>query len=276
MTIGSVRSLRKIAVGIGALAIACGAVPAVGGDIQTTNNGGGSTNPNPGSVVDVSWNPDNECVVGESETLAELLGCMASYIDPIFFCDPVNPVPGGAQLPPGYAKESIYPGDHCPEPDARGDFVVHYIGNPPIGVTVQRLAPDETGSMEPEKLFIHENDPNIQWVTISVNRPSLTGRFGVVTEVAHGGSITLAVNGTPLPAVTTTNGEWSVTVNRALVSRLTQAGYNVFNDGTYLIVSTPSPGSITSISWKSTDSGIVRSTLHLDTGPPPQPQLDGE
>ena len=269
MRVGSVRSLRKIAVGIGALAIACGAVPAVGGDIQTTNNGGGSTNPNPGSVVDVSWNPDNRCEVVEGETLAELLGCMASYIDPIFFCDPVNPVAGGAQLPPGFAKQQIYPGDQCPEPDTRGDFVVHYIGNPPIGITVQRLTPDSTGSMEPERLFIHENDPNIQWVTISVNRPLLSGRFGVVTEIAHGGSITLAVNGTPLPAVTTTNGQSGSIVTRALSNRLAQMGYRVINDGTYLDVSPFGlVGSITNISWKSTDPGIVSSTLSLDSDAP--------
>ena len=276
MRCGYVRSVRKIAVGIAALAIACGAVPSVAGDVQTTNNGGGSTNPNPGSVVDVSWNPFNECTVAEGETLAELLGCMASYIDPIFFCDPVNPVSGGAQLPPGFAKQFIYPGDGCPEPDTRGDFVVHYIGNPPIGITVQRLAPDETGSMEPARLFIHENDPNIQWVTLSINRPLLTGRFGVVTEVAHGGVITLAVNGTPIAPVMTTNGQSSVTVNRALVSGLAQAGYHVLNDGTYLNVSPGGLGSITSISWNSTDSGIVSSTLSLDPDPPHPQQDTGE
>ena len=271
MRVGSVHSLRKIAVGMGALAIAFGAVPAVAGDVQTTNNGGGSTNPNPGSVVDVSWNPENRCDVASGETLAELLACMASWIDPFYFCNPGNPASGGAQLPPGFSKQQIYPGDQCDQPLDRSQYKVYTTptgSSLPTGLHIELRDPDAGGSTEPYKLYIYENDPNIQWVTLTLNRGGMRGRFGVVTETAQGGSITLVVNGAFLPPVTTFPGQSGVTVTRMLSGALTQAGYVVNNDGAFLNVTATGLHSITNIAWISFDSGIVSSTLSLDQNPP--------
>ena len=253
--------------------------PAANVTVTVTNLSGGSTQPG-GGPVHFAWNPDNPCTSGPGTDMYMLLGCLASYIDPTYRCrHPFLPVaagvPPGAQDEPVLLDAALLDPSCTGQPNVRSDFTVHLIEdreNAPIGLSIVRR-----DGGEPEKMLVVEDDPNIQWTTVLVERANLIAKIGQISEIPRGGVIQLWVDSREAEdviEVLTARNATPESVNRDLVAQLQQRGFEAYYRGKYIVVSAPEPGLVTSasefrhsgiqyLSFRSMDSGIARSALVL-------------
>lgn len=233
---------------VAVVVILAGSGRVLAADAETADSGGNKPITQPGSTAEIGWNPINPCTTS-STNIYDLLRCLGGGIDRTFLC---AAQPGGPARP-------IYP---CPY--SRGDYTVRYLDPSHAGIRILR----NDGS-EADKLFLRENDPHIQWTTISVNRPGLVGRIKVVseapspvTEPSH--LVSIAINDLP-PVVVTTNGLQATEVNNALVAELAAEGYIVEQDFGWIIVSSDYLAQeVTKVSFRSTDPAIVTSELRIE------------
>jgi hypothetical protein len=251
------------AIVLGFLCFPLAAGSAFAASVVTTNSSGGSTAPAGGSECDTAWNPSNACEAEPGDTIYDLLRCLAEWIDPTFSCrnfPPVSWVPGD-----GIRDLSRDPSTNdCAVLNERSDFTVNLIGNPPIGLSIIRR-----DGQEPEKLLLRENDSNIQWTTLQVNRANLVARIGEVTEFPSGGTISLWINASePGDAIDVPTGRLVTpeAINQALVRAIESRGFVVRRSEGYIFVSASGSdpeGGIRYVSFRSTDPEIQRSDLFL-------------
>jgi hypothetical protein len=194
----------------------------------------------------------------------DLLRCLAEWIDPTFPCR--NPRPLVIAAPSGDIQDLAedQSGSDCTDPNDRSDFTVNLIGTPPIGLSIIR-----NDGAEPEKLLFRENDANIQWTTVQVDRPNLVARIGEVAERPQGGAISLWLDPRhpgDLITVTTTPSMTAEAVNRALLGAIQMRGFTARRSGGFFVVGASgafTDAGIRYVSFRSTDAGIRKSDLQL-------------
>jgi hypothetical protein len=243
--------------------------PAFGGTEQTTNTGGGSTNPEQGSTVETSWNPHNACTVDgiKNATIADMLACIAEYIDSGFLCK-YQSVP-----PPGLTRQPA-PDKCAVPPQQRSEYDVTYLPEtgPPIGLNIVRWGAEETDpvhSTEPYRMTLRETSVNLQRTSITVNRPMLNVWIKGIEEpqVPLGGSIYVSINN-QLIAPVVTNGLSCAGITQRLLTRIQGAGFNAVFVDPYIIVRNNGFNRLTQVSFRSSDPGIKISEIHLDASEP--------
>jgi len=240
--------------------------PALAGAGEVADTGGGQPVPAPGSTAETGWNPLYDCTVPAGpSTLWDLFRCLGGTIDPSFVCA-ANP-DGTSTLIPG-------PG-WCPAlPE---DYTVHFLtppgqnpDPPQYGISVLRRVAD-SGSYEPYRFFLRENDPSIQWTRVTVNRPNLVARIARAVEYGGdghgngGGTIEVVINGQKPPIVVTTTNRTPEDIDWDLSAGLLARGYVVNEEANYITVTRDSARhGITQVSYRCTDPVIVHSELRLE------------
>lgn len=253
----------------GVLILALAVVPwtaAPAGDAETED-----APPTPGHIFGSGWNPTFQCVVAEGDTMDDVLACLADGIanPPGTPCDgPTTQDRPGTVIedpnsPSGPTDVMMNPdGDDCDnQPHDRDDFRVTRLPWPRHGIHIEFLDGSEI-----ERLLLWEDDPAIQMTSVAVARDGLIGRIGYFTERPSraGGIVTVTVNGHPV-SINTALHRRAGDLTGELQQRLKAAGFMVYSDGRYLVVTAGMrpEGNITSIKFESTDSSIASSDLAL-------------
>lgn len=219
--------------------------------------------PQPQSTAETGWNPQVRCVVGERQGIYDLLRCLAEGIDPNFPC------PGGggyspSQTPPPYNHSThIAPIDPPPTncEHARSDYNVWFLPGPQVGIQIHRLDGGEVNS-----LFLRENDPNITYTAIEVDRPGMIARIGRFEGAPTGRNrVSVWVNDREID-VDTRERSSGDDVTRDLAARLPLYGFSVILEPAYIVITGDHEAGtgITKIRLVSTDSGMVKSEIRID------------
>ena len=240
--------------------------PLHAGEIVVGGGGGPSEPPDPseGGETEENWNPIVTCHVLPGQGIMALLTCMENEIEnPPPQCPPQGPVgvSGGGRRP----GEVVVFNDDVPchdyGPHARSDFNVEILQPPEppyYGIRILRLDGSEI-----ERLSFRETDPGIKTTRVTVNQPNLVAIVGLVTqEPARNGVIQLTVDEHDI-TVATIKTPTSVQLNSRIIDALAPAGYQVevIND-TILI---RSEWGVRSVLFRSTDTGITRSSIKLES-----------
>jgi hypothetical protein len=219
---------------------------------ETADSSGGQPAPQPASTAETGWNPHPSCMVpAYGESIYDLLRCLGAGIDGTFMC---VPDPGSSPLGPDLPE----PIDPCPY--SREDYYVTFLEPPKIGIKIVRV----DGS-EPDSLYLRENDPSIQWTTVSVNRRHLVARIAPITETPSIGAVSVYLNTDPTPVTVTTDGMTADDVNNALMALMGHRGWSFYEEESYIVIlSGPGGIDVRRVSFRSTDPAIVNSELRIE------------
>jgi hypothetical protein len=243
--------------------------PTMAGQIIIPGEGGTEDpppDPGEGGESEENWNPVVTCVSQPGDTILDLLVCLQNLIEnPPPPCSPQTTGGGGGGGPIDFDQDP----PHCYDyPMDRSDFTVTIRKRPPDaywGIDIFKLDGSEI-----ERLAFRETHAGIQTTELYINKPSRMASVGhIIEEPAGDGAIILKVDGIPLTFPT--EGLTAFELNQTLEQSIAAigGGYRVYDDGIQFHIfkrTGKSPG-VRRIHFRSTDSGILRSSLAL--GPDP-------
>lgn len=261
------RTIKRTAIlSLGSVLIANGAARAA--TVITTDPSGSGTNPSPPSTAEAGWNPTPHCDTNTNPTLDYLLECLAVWIDPTYGCPP----PSGSTNPWADLHtrvQRVYPPELCNNPTSRMEYRVQRIEN---GLDIKLRDHDETDSTEPYRLMLKEDDSNIQWTSIAVDRPNLKawikGFEQTPTDVTQS-TVDVIINGVTITVTLRFNDSLQTETNK-LITAIRNAGFSVTYSSPYINVWWDSRNdpqynhTIRSVSYRSWNQGISKSEIHLD------------
>lgn len=257
-----------------ALALLAACPHALAATAETADSSGAQPIPVPTSTAETGWNPQIQCTVETEDSVFDLLECLGAGIDPTFPCyshpTPFTTAPSGSSGHSVVLQQNPPQQTYCPY--ARQDYWVSWLPAPRIGIQILR-----TDGSEVDSLFLRENDPNIQWTTLQVQRPGMVARIGEIQEAPSGGIISVRLNDRLPPIDVETTGMQAADVNSGLVGSIMFRGFRVRHESPYIVVSfdrNNGGSSLTKVSFRSTDPQIVRSELRLE--PPSEGEDQGE